>query len=176
MEVKNMLELRNVIRDVPDFPEKGILFRDITPVLQSSEHLKLAIDEMAKKIDGLEFDLIAGPESRGFIFGVPLSYNLGKGFIPVRKKGKLPHETIEKTYNLEYGTATIEIHKDAITSGKKVVIIDDLLATGGTCRALVDLIEEVGGEVVGMVFLIELEALKGREIFENYNVHSILKY
>ena len=170
------MDLKSVIRDVPNFPEEGILFRDITPLLQSPEHLRLALDKMADKIADVDFDLVAGPESRGFIFGVPLSYNLQKGFIPVRKKGKLPHETIGKTYNLEYGTATIEIHKDAIAAGKKVVIIDDLLATGGTCRALVDLIEEVGGEVVGMVFLIELEALKGREMFKNYNVHSILKY
>ena len=170
------MNLKEVIRTVPNFPEEGILFRDITPILQSPEHLKNSIDAMQNKLGGLEFDLIAGPESRGFIFGVPLAYNMDKGFIPVRKKGKLPAETVSKEYSLEYGTATIEIHKDAIQKGQKVVIVDDLLATGGTCKALVEMIEEVGGIVAGMVFLIELEGLNGRELLGDYNIHSILQY
>ncbi|KAI4453206.1 single-stranded-dna-specific exonuclease recj [Holotrichia oblita] len=160
----SMLDLKEIIRTIPDFPEEGVMFRDITTVLQNPDALKFAIDKMADVVKDLDFDLIAGPESRGFIFGVPLSYILGKGFIPVRKAGKLPYGTISKTYSLEYGKATVEIHKDAILPGQKIVIIDDLLATGGTCKAIADLITEAGGQVVGMCFLIELLALCGREL------------
>lgn len=170
------MNLKEIIRTIPNFPEAGISFRDITPILQSPAHLRHSIDAMNSKLDGLEFDLIAGPESRGFIFGVPLAYNTNTGFIPVRKKGKLPAETVSKEYSLEYGTATIEIHKDAIQKGQKVVIIDDLLATGGTCKALIEMIEEVGGIVAGIVFLIELQDLNGRELLGDYNIHSILQY
>lgn len=170
------MELRDIVREIPDFPEPGILFRDITPILQSPEALGLAIDSVIEKLEGLDFDLVAGPESRGFIFGVPVAYKMKKGFIPVRKKGKLPFKTYEKSYALEYGTATIEIHTDAIKKGQKVVIIDDLLATGGTCKALIELIEEAGGEVAAMVFLIELEDLGGRKLVAGHPLHSILKY
>jgi len=169
-------ELSDVIRTVPDFPEKGIKFRDITTLLQNPRTLILAVDAIADKLSGLDFDLVIGPESRGFIFGVPVAYKLQKGFIPVRKKGKLPYTTIRKSYNLEYGSAEIEMHKDAVISGQRVVVIDDLLATGGTCKALAELVEEVGGVIAAMVFLIELEELKGRELLKGYNVHSIIKY
>lgn len=170
------MDLKKTIRDIPDFPEKGIIFRDITPVLHNPQALKESIDQMAQKLELQKYDIIAGPESRGFIFGVPLAYKLSKGFIPIRKKGKLPAETITKEYSLEYGTATIEMHKDAISKGTRVYIIDDLLATGGTAKAMAEMIEEVGGIVVGFVFLIELEDLKGRELLKNYNVQSIVKY
>lgn len=170
------MDLKKTIRDIPDFPEKGIIFRDITPVLHNPQALKESIDQMAQKLELQNYDIIAGPESRGFIFGVPLAYKLSKGFIPIRKKGKLPAETITKEYSLEYGTATIEMHKDAISKGTRVYIIDDLLATGGTAKAMAEMIEEVGGIVVGFVFLIELEDLKGRELLKNYNVQSIVKY
>ena len=170
------MDLRNVIRDIPDFPHKGILFRDITPVLHNPAALRESINQMEAKLDGIDFDLIAGPESRGFIFGVPLAHKMNKGFIPVRKAGKLPYKTVAQSYDLEYGSATIEIHADAIEKGQKVVIIDDLLATGGTCRALCDLIEAEGGIVAGIVFLIELEGLNGRAHLQNYNVQSILTY
>lgn len=171
-----MLNLQDAVRTIPDFPEKGIIFRDITTVLQNPEALKLAVDKMAEAVQDIEFDLIAGPESRGFIFGVPLSYILGKGFIPIRKAGKLPYKTISKTYSLEYGSATVEIHTDAIQPGQKVMIIDDLLATGGTCKAITELITEAGGQVAGMCFLIELLALDGREYLKNDNIKSILQY
>ena len=169
------MDLKTVIRTIPDFPEPGILFRDITPVLRDGAYLRQAIQTM----EGLlprEFDLILGPESRGFIFGVPLAFHLGKGFVPVRKAGKLPSDTVSKTYALEYGEATIEMHRDAITPGQKVVIVDDLLATGGTCRALTSLAEECGSVVAGLIFLIELEALKGRDVLQGYHVESVLKY
>ncbi|NLM12708.1 MAG: adenine phosphoribosyltransferase [Epulopiscium sp.] len=170
------MDLKQIVRDVIDFPKEGIVFKDITPILQSPEGLKASIDQMMDKLDGVDFDLIIGPESRGFIFGVPIAYNMNKGFIPIRKKGKLPYETVEKEYDLEYGTATIEMHIDAIKPGQKVVIVDDLLATGGTSKAIIDLIEQVGGEVVKLVYLIELEFLKGREILKGYSVESIIKY
>ncbi|HHW66996.1 MAG: adenine phosphoribosyltransferase [Epulopiscium sp.] len=170
------MDLKQIVRDVLDFPKEGIIFRDITPVLQSPEALKESIDQMMDKLDGVDFDLIVGPESRGFIFGVPLAYNMNKGFIPVRKKGKLPYKTVEKEYDLEYGTASIEMHIDAIQPGQKVVIIDDLLATGGTSKAIIDLIEQVGGKVVKLVYLIELEFLKGRDALKDYSVESIIKY
>ena len=152
------------------------MFRDVTSILQSAEGLKLAIDEMIRLLDGVEFDVIAGAESRGFIFGVPIAYAMGKPFVPVRKAGKLPCETVSKSYDLEYGQATIEIHKDAILPGQKVVLVDDLIATGGTMEAAAELVEELGGEVVKMLFLIELSGLKGREKLAKYDVESVVAY
>lgn len=170
------MNLNTLIRDIKDFPKEGILFKDITPLLQDGQGLMASIDQIAEHLENVEFDLVVGPESRGFIFGVPTAYKMGKGFIPVRKPGKLPYERKSKTYDLEYGTSTIEIHTDAIKKGQKVVIVDDLLATGGTTKAMIDLIEELGGEVVKTVFLIELEDLNGRALLEGYDVESILKY
>ena len=158
-----MKELKEYIRSIPDFPEKGIIFRDVTSVLQDADALKLSIDELAKRLEGVDFDVIAGAESRGFIFGAPLAYVMHKPFVPIRKKGKLPRETVSVSYDLEYGKAEIEIHKDAIKPGQKVVIIDDLIATGGTIEAAIKLVEQLGGEVVKVVFLMELAGLKGRE-------------
>lgn len=170
------MDLYSLIRDVKDFPTEGIIFRDITPLLQNAEGLQVAVDQMAAEVEGVDFDYVIGPESRGFIFGVPLAYKLNKGFIPVRKPGKLPYETISQSYALEYGESTIEMHTDAIKKGDKVVIIDDLLATGGTTKAMIDLIEKLGGEVVKIVYLIELEGLNGREVLGNQVVSSLLKY
>ena len=171
-----MKKVEDYVRTIPDFPEPGIMFRDVTSVLQDPEGLKLSIDEMIKKLDDVEFDVIAGTESRGFIFGVPIAYELGKGFVPVRKKGKLPCETVSAEYALEYGTACIEIHKDAIKQGQKVVVVDDLIATGGTIEAAIKLIEELGGEVVKVLFLIELAGLNGREKLKGYDVESVITY
>ena len=171
-----MKTVADYIRTIPDFPEPGIMFRDVTSVLQDGEGLRLAIDEMQKLLEGLDFDVVAGTESRGFIFGVPLAYNLGKPFVPVRKAGKLPCATISKTYALEYGTATIEMHKDAIKPGQKVVLVDDLIATGGTIRAAADLVEELGGEVVKILFLLELKGLNGRDALKKYDVASVVAY
>lgn len=171
-----MKKIEEYVRSIKDFPKEGIIFRDVTSVLKDADGLKLAIDSMQKEIEDIDFDLVLGPESRGFIFGVPVAYNLHKPFIPVRKKGKLPMETISMEYELEYGTAEIEIHRDAIKPGQKVVIIDDLIATGGTIEAIVKLVEQLGGEVVGICFLMELEGLKGREKLQGYNVRSVIKY
>lgn len=171
-----MKKIEEYVRSIPDFPEGGIIFRDVTSVLQDADGLHLAIDLMQEKIKDLEFDVVVGPESRGFIFGVPIAYNLHKPFVPVRKKGKLPCETISMEYDLEYGTATIEIHKDAIKPGQKVLIVDDLMATGGTIEAIIKLITELGGEVVGSVFLMELAGLEGRKKLEGQNVQSVIVY
>ncbi len=171
-----MKKLEEYVKSIPDFPEKGIIFRDVTSVLQDAEGLHLAIDQMQEKLEGVEFDVVLGPESRGFIFGVPIAYNMHKAFVPVRKKGKLPRATISQTYDLEYGTATIEIHKDAIQPGQKVVIIDDLIATGGTTEAIIKMVEELGGEVVKIVFLMELAGLKGRERLSGYDIDSAIIY
>ena len=171
-----MKKLKEYIRSIPDFPENGIIFRDVTSILMDADGLKLAIDELAKCLEGMDFDVIAGAESRGFLFGMPLAYLLHKPFVPIRKKGKLPCETVEKTYDLEYGTATIEIHKDAIKPGDKVVLLDDLIATGGTMKASAELVEELGGEVVEMLFLIELVDLKGREVLSKYKVDSVVQF
>ena len=171
-----MKKVEDYVRSIPDFPEKGIIFRDITSVIQSPEGLKLAIDGINESLKDVDYDVVVGPESRGFIFGVPVAYANGKGFVPVRKKGKLPCETISEDYSLEYGTATIEMHKDAIVPGQKVVIVDDLIATGGTTEAIIMLIERLGGEVVKIVFLIELEGLNGREKLAGYDVDSVIKY
>lgn len=171
-----MKKVEDYVRTIPDFPEPGIMFRDITSVLQDPDGLKLSIDEMIKILDGVDFDVVAGAESRGFIFGVPVAYALGKGFVPIRKAGKLPCETVSAEYELEYGKACIEIHKDAIKPGQKVVIIDDLIATGGTIQAAAKLIEQLGGEVVKIVFLMELAGLKGREKLAGYDVASVISY
>lgn len=170
------MNLYDLIRDVKDFPKEGILFKDITTLLQNGEGLVASIDQIAEKLEGVDFDLVVGPEARGFIFGVPTAYKMKKGFIPVRKPGKLPYECISQSYDLEYGTSTIEMHVDAIQKGQKVVIVDDLLATGGTTKAMIDLVEKMGGIVEKIVFVIELEALKGRELLKGYDVESILKY
>lgn len=170
------MNLKDAVRSINDFPEKGIIFRDITTVLNDPKALKASVDEMNNLIKDLEYDVVIGPESRGFIFGMPIAYNNNKSFVPIRKKGKLPFETISKSYALEYGEATIEMHIDAIKKGDKIVITDDLLATGGTCLAMIDLIEQAGGEVVGLVFFIELEELKGRDKLSKYNIQSVLKY
>ena len=171
-----MNKIEEYVRSIPDFPEPGIIFRDVTSILQDPDGLKLSIDLIQEKLEGLDFDVIAGTESRGFIFGVPVAYNMHKAFVPVRKKGKLPCETVSREYALEYGTAAIEIHKDAIKPGQKVVVIDDLIATGGTIEAAVKLIEELGGEVVKVVFLMELAGLKGRERLKDYDVESVICY
>jgi len=171
-----MKKVEDYVRSIPDFPEEGIIFRDVTSVLQDADGLELAINELKKRLENVECDVIAGTESRGFIFGMPLAYLLHKPFILVRKAGKLPCETISKTYDLEYGTATIEIHKDAIKPGQKVVLIDDLIATGGTIKAAAELVEELGGEVVKILFLMELAGLEGRKVLEGYDVDSVVVY
>ena len=171
-----MKKLEDYVVSIPDYPEPGIIFRDVTSILQDAEGLKLAIDSLQAELDGLDFDVIAGTESRGFIFGVPIAYNLHKPFVPVRKKGKLPCETVSRSYDLEYGSATIEMHKDSIKPGQKVAIIDDLIATGGTVKAAIKLVEELGGEVVKVVFLMELAGLKGREKLAGYDVASVIRY
>ena len=171
-----MKKLEEYVRSIPDFPEKGIIFRDVTSVLQDADGLHLAIDGIQDILKDVDFDVVVGPESRGFIFGVPVAYNMHKAFVPVRKKGKLPCETISQEYALEYGTATIEMHKDSIKPGQRVVIIDDLIATGGTTEAIIKLVEELGGKVVKIAFLMELEGLKGRDKLAGYDVDSVIKY
>lgn len=171
-----MKNLKDYIRSIENFPKEGILFRDVTSVLQDKEGLQLAINQMKEKIRKIDFDIIVAPESRGFIFGMPLAYELKKGFVPVRKKGKLPYKTIEQSYDLEYGSATLEIHEDSIKPGQKVVIVDDLLATGGTLDAIIKLVERLGGEVVDICCLIELVDLKGRELLKNYKVESCVEF
>ena len=171
-----MKKIEEYVRSIPDFPEPGIIFRDITSILQDADGLHLAIDSLQDLIKDVDVDVIVGAESRGFIFGMPMAYNLHKPFVPVRKKGKLPCETISQSYDLEYGQAEIELHKDAIKPGQKVVIVDDLIATGGTMEAAVKLIEELGGEVVKILFLMELAGLKGREKLKGYDVASVIRY
>ena len=171
-----MKKVEDYIRTIPDFPEPGIMFRDVTSILQDAEGFKLAIDEMIKLLDGVDCDVIAGAESRGFIFGAPLAYALGKPFVLVRKKGKLPCETVEVTYDLEYGSATLELHKDAIKPGQKVLLVDDLMATGGTIEAMIKLVEMLGGEVAGILVLMELKGLKGRERLSKYRLDAALSY
>lgn len=170
------MDLKQSVRTIQDFPTPGILFRDITTVLKDPIALHESVDCMADLLSGLDFDLVLGPESRGFIYGVPMAYKMGKGFVPVRKAGKLPCDVARKEYALEYGTATVEIHRDAIQPGQTVVIADDLLATGGTARAIVELVEELGGHVAALVFFIELTGLQGREILQGYPVKSVLAY
>lgn len=170
------MDLKALVRDVVDFPKEGVIFKDITTILQDPEGLKESINKIEEKLKGIEFDYVVGPESRGFIFGTPIAYNMGKGFVPVRKAGKLPYKTKAKEYALEYGTATIEMHIDAIQPGDKVAIVDDLLATGGTSKAMIDLIEELGGEVVKLVYLIELDFLNGRDVIGDYPIETIITY
>lgn len=169
-------QIEEYVRSIVDFPEPGIIFRDVTSVLQDPEGLHLAINLMQEKLRDVDFDVVVGPESRGFIFGVPIAYNLHKAFVPVRKKGKLPCETVSREYDLEYGSAVIEMHKDAIKPGQKVVVIDDLMATGGTIEAIVHLIESMGGIVEKVVFLMELEGLEGRKKLNGYQMESVIVY
>ena len=170
------MDLKDKIRSIENFPEEGVIFRDITTLLKDAEGMKEAIDQMQAKLEGVDYDIVLGPESRGFIFGMPVAYNLGKGFVPVRKKGKLPAEVVSKEYALEYGTATIEMHKDAIQPGQKVVIVDDLLATGGTAKAIVEMVEEMGAEVAALLFLIELDFLEGRKVLPGYKIETVIHY
>ena len=169
-------KVEDYVRTIPDFPQPGIMFRDITSILQDPDGLAMAIDEMQEKLKGVEYDSIAGLESRGFSFGMPIAYNLHKPFIPIRKKGKLPCATVSETYDLEYGQATIEMHRDAVKPGDRVVIVDDLIATGGTVEAAAKLVEQLGGKVVRMVFLMELDGLNGRERLAKYDVESVICY
>lgn len=168
--------LKELIRDIPDFPADGILFRDITPVLRDARAFREVVCTMAEKARAMKPDVIVGIESRGFVLGAPVALELGTGFVPVRKIGKLPAETIRAEYALEYGTNIVEIHKDAIVPGERVVIIDDLLATGGTAAASVQLTEELGGQVVGLVFLVELTFLNGRERLGGYPTEALVQY
>lgn len=169
-------ELKDYVRTIPDFPEEGIMFRDITTVIESPEGFSLAIKALEKLLEGVEYDYIAGLESRGFIFGSPIAVDMNKGMVLIRKKGKLPCETVSQQYELEYGTAEIEIHKDSIKPGDKVVIVDDLIATGGTVEAAAKLIEKLGGKVVKIIFLMELKGLNGREKLKDYDVESVIAY
>lgn len=171
-----MKKMEEYVRSIPDFPEKGVIFRDVTSVLQDADGLALAIDSMKKMLDGLDFDVVVGTESRGFMFGVPIAYSMHKAFVPVRKKGKLPREIISREYDLEYGSAVVEMHRDSISPGQKVVVVDDLIATGGTIEASIQMIEELGGVVVKVIFLMELAGLKGRERLKNYDVDSVIIY
>lgn len=171
-----MEDLKTIIRNIPGFPKKGIVFRDITPLIGDKDRFKFVIDELTKRYKDKGIDYIVSVESRGFIFGAALSYTLGCGFVPVRKKGKLPYETYEVRYDLEYGKDTLQIHKDALRGRKKVLILDDLLATGGTTCATIDLVKNLGGEIIEAAFVIELEFLKGREKIKDVPVFSLVKY
>lgn len=170
------MDLKEKIRVVEGFPTEGISFKDITTLLKDAGALKECIDQLAERFRGIQADMVVGPESRGFIFATPLAYLLGTGFVPVRKPGKLPAETVSYEYKLEYGKDKLEIHKDSIKPGQKVLIVDDLLATGGTMYAAAKLVEKLGGEVVGLGFLIELTELKGREKLKGYKVESLIQY
>jgi len=170
------MDLKNIIRDVPDFPKPGILFRDITTLLQQTDAFQQAVDQLLERYRDMPFDLIAGIESRGFLMGTVLAYELKKGFIPIRKPGKLPAATISAEYSLEYGTDRIEMHVDAVSTGQRVLLIDDLLATGGTMQAACSLIQQAGGEVAECSFLIELAGLNGRAKLDGYNIFSMLTY
>lgn len=171
-----MKQIEEYITSIPDFPEPGVVFRDITSVLRDADGLRLAVDEMSAFLEGLDFDVIAGLESRGFLLGMPIAYKFHKPFIPVRKQGKLPRETVSTTYDLEYGSATIEVHKEDLKPGQRVVIVDDLIATGGTLKAAADLVEALGAEVVKIVCLLELKGLHGRERIANYATETVVAY
>ena len=168
--------LKKHIRDIPDFPEPGILFRDITPLLLDPSVFRETVDALCKRYEGQKIDKIVAIESRGFLFAAPIAYQLGVGFVPLRKPGKLPYDTIQESYELEYGKATLEVHKDAIRPGERVVIMDDLLATGGTAAAAVSLVGKLGGEVVEVSFVIELGGLKGREKIANTPLFALVSY
>ena len=170
------MDLASMIRDVPDFPVPGILFKDITPLIQKPDAFKHVIDELTSRYRDEHVDVIAAIESRGFIFGAPLAYTLGAGFVVVRKPGKLPSSSISESYVLEYGTNALEIHEDAIQPGQRVLVVDDLLATGGSARATINLVERLGGEVVGVVFVIELDFLNGRDQLADYSIHSLVHF
>ena len=170
------MDFKKYIADIPNFPIEGILFRDITPLMANGKVFRAATDQMVEFAKEVKADLIVGPESRGFIFGCPVSSALEIGFVPVRKPGKLPRETVSYSYALEYGKNELHVHKDAITLGQRVLIVDDLLATGGTVEATIKLVEQLGGNVVGCAFLIELNALKGREVLKGYKVFSLINY
>ena len=174
--MKNNSLLEKSIRSIPDFPKPGILFRDVTTLIQNKEAFKKSVDLLAKKYKGKGFDKVVGVEARGFIFGAAVAHKIGAGFVPVRKKGKLPYKTISTTYELEYGTDTLEIHQDAIIPGEKILIIDDLLATGGTVKAVIELIKQLGGKVAGIGFVIELVDLNGKDKFKEYPVYSLVKF
>lgn len=176
MTVSSVDDLRSLIREVPDFPKPGILFYDITTLLKNADAFREVIDRMASAIGDTKVDVVVGMESRGFIFSAPLAYQLGAGFVPVRKLGKLPAETIEVEYELEYGTATLEIHSDAIAKGQRVLLVDDLLATGGTVMGTIELVRRLGGEIAGLSFMVELGALKGREKLDEFEIHALLTY
>lgn len=170
------MNLKDYIADIPDFPQEGVLFRDITPLMANGEAFHEACAELIDFAKEVGAEVIVGPESRGFIFGCPVAHELSIGFVPVRKPGKLPRETISVEYELEYGTNELHVHSDGIQKGQKVLIIDDLLATGGTVDATIKIVEKLGGEVVGCAFLIELAGLKGRELLKGYNVYSLMSY
>ena len=176
MTARSTDDLRAKIREVPDFPKPGILFYDITTLLREADACREVIDRMAEAVEGEKIDLVVGMESRGFIFAAPLADRLGAGFVPVRKLGKLPAETIEVEYDLEYGTATLEIHRDAITRGQRVLVVDDLLATGGTVLGTIELIRRLGGEIAGLSFMVELTALGGRAKLGEFKIHTLLAY
>lgn len=171
-----MEDLKKAIRDIPDFPKKGIIFKDITPLLQNTKLFAKAIEILYKQFKDRKIDVVVSVESRGFILGAALAYKLSAGFVPVRKKGKLPFKTYSITYDLEYGQDTLQMHQDAISKGAKVLIIDDLLATGGTLAAVIDLVKKMGGEIAGIGFLIELTFLKGREKVSGYDIFSLIKF
>ena len=170
-----MQNLKSYIRDIPDFPKKGIIFKDITTLLKDRNAFKRVVDEIVKKFKDKKIDFVLSVEARGFIFGAAVAYKLGAGVVPVRKKGKLPYKTNAVTYDLEYGKDTLEIHQDAFRKGTRILIVDDLLATGGTTRAVVDLVEKMGGKIAGIAFVIELLPLKGREKIKGYNIISLVK-
>ncbi len=176
MTVTSVDDLRSLIREVPDFPKPGIRFYDITTLLKQPDAFREVIDRMADQVGDARVDLVVGMESRGFIFSAPLAYKLGAGFVPVRKLGKLPAETIEVEYELEYGTATLEIHSDAIEKGQRVLIVDDLLATGGTVMGTIELVRRLGGEIAGLSFMVELSALNGRDKLGEFEIHTLLTY
>lgn len=171
-----MKELKDYVMTIPDFPKEGIMFRDITTLIQDPKGFHMAIDGLCKLLKDVDFDVILGSESRGFVFGAPVAYAMNKGFILVRKKGKLPRKVISEDYELEYGTATLEMHADSFPKGTKVVIIDDLIATGGTTKAMIDMAEKLGGTVVKVAFVIELEGLDGRQRLKGYDVESLITY
>ena len=171
-----MKNLEDYIESINNFPKEGIVFRDVTSILSDKDGLKLAIDSMQEELKDIDFDIIVAPESRGFIFGMPIAYNMNKAFVPVRKKGKLPRETIEQEYSLEYGTAILQMHKDSIKPGDRVVIVDDLIATGGTIEAIIKMVEKLGGKVVRVCALIELADLKARELLKDTDIKSCIVY
>lgn len=171
-----MKKLEDYVRSIPDFPEPGIIFRDVTSILQDADGLHLAIDGILDMLKEVDYDVVVGPESRGFIFGVPVAYAMHKSFVPVRKQGKLPCEVISAEYELEYGSAVVEMHKDSIRPGQRIVLIDDLIATGGTLEAITGMIEQLGGQVVKICTVMELAGLNGRQKLSGYDVESIITY